>query len=254
MASTPRAQVGVDLPDPEPIPEPEVQAEEPSRPEWLPENFNDPADLAKSYAESQRELTQTKQQIAELQRQQEEMQGFLEAQQQPQYDPSDLRSQWEDAFAQDPFGTMAAYQQAQMQQFLEGLAQAQQPQQQAAMLGQAEIVAHAAEQEMAERYADFAEVKDTVIERLVEADLLSDGKANSLPAIVEALDNAYKLVKFDNIQAEPAQPDARSLKMGAQSLTGASVSRSEVDESEEKFNRLLAAHRRSSYGAAMSGQ
>lgn len=56
-------QVGLDDPDAEPYkpPDPNAEPPKPDRPDWLPDNFESPEDLAKSYREAQKTLTQAQQ-------------------------------------------------------------------------------------------------------------------------------------------------------------------------------------------------
>jgi hypothetical protein len=49
---------------PETGPNAPTPAADPNRPEWLPQNFAKPEDLARNYAEAQAELTRTKQALA----------------------------------------------------------------------------------------------------------------------------------------------------------------------------------------------
>lgn len=275
MAKTPEEQLGVSLPDPEPVeiqPDPttELAAEESAadeRPEWLPENFKSGEDLVKSYGESRNALNRETQQRQQLehqlqQREQELQQMQQQAQQaavQAQYDPSDQGEQFRAWQEEDPYSANAwLAQQA-------TAPMAQQFAQQLATLEEQQLVAEAhrniaqADLTMAQRYPDWTEVKARVGAALAEDPLLmSDEVISSLPVLERRIEKIYKFVKAEDLLAEQEQlrergvqqeDVSRARKLGAATLPGASGRAPELSQADRELAEMKQARARGSWAA-----
>lgn len=208
--------------------DPDLVAEEqgnPERPEWLPENFKSPEDLAKSYAESQRKITELanekkglEESVQSLAAQFEE---FTAAQNRP--DPNQIYSQWEDRYNQDPISTMAEIAAATANQILQQ--QAQQNQQPAAS---PDVVAFIADQTMAQKAEDWGAYREKVGELVAQNPLFQRDELWASPqSAAQALESAYQMVKAQDVLsgneiAQQQAADTRAMKLGAQSAVGAS--------------------------------
>lgn len=198
----------------------------PERPEWLPENFDSPEDLAKSYTEAQRKITETSQSLAEERRAREALEESIqtlseqfEAQNRP--DPNAVYSQWQDLYDQDPIGTMAQIAQATAQQILQ-----QQSSQQPS--SSPDVVAFIADQHMGQSHEDWNDYKEKVAEVINQNPLFQRDELWMNPqAAAQALDSAYQMVKAQDVLSgnsvvEQQVADTRAMKLGAQSAAGAS--------------------------------
>lgn len=217
-----------------------------NRPEWLPENFNSPEDLAKSYQEAQRKITELGQQnkgleesIGELASQFDQLTSQQQAEQTP-YDPNQdpwavaynqamIEGDYTRAMTLNDQRTAAIVQQAVQQ----GLAQVGQPQPQTTP----DVVAFIADRNLASQYEDWAQVKGDVA-KIVETDpLFANDALWQNPAVAtQALDRAYKLAKAESGGADLARQqaaDTRAMKLAAQSATGA-LGRPDISEDAAK--------------------
>lgn len=198
----------------------------PERPEWLPENFKSPEDLARSYSEAQRKITELSQQNKGL----EESIGELAAQfenwqtEQNQPDPNLVRNQWLEAFEADPIATVAQIAQTTAQQVHEQYAQ-KQPQEQVSP----DVVAFIADQNLQQAHPDWAEYKQKVAE-IVSTDpifqYLGEDVWRNPASTTAALDRAYKMAKADDVLSgnavvEQTLEQNRQMKLNAQSASGA---------------------------------
>ena len=210
-------------------PPPEVDNPD-DRPEWLPENFKSPEDLAKSYQESQRKITELSTQNKGL----EESIGNLSAQfeqftaQQGQPDPQAVYGQWSDMYEQDPIGTMAQIAQATAAQTVQQYAQQNQQPMQATQQTQSALVAAYADQALAAQYQDWDEEKGKVAEFIQDnPDMFHEGLFADPAKATKALVTAYKMVKADDVLSgttvtQQQMADTRQMKLAAQSAVGAS--------------------------------
>lgn len=223
--------------------DPDLVAEEqgnPERPEWLPENFKSPEDLAKSYAESQRKITELanekkglEESVQSLAAQFEE---FTAAQNRP--DPNQIYSQWEDRYNQDPISTMAEIAAATAQQILQ-----QQGQQQPAT--DMDTIGALANMTLAQQHEDWGEHVPRMKEILAsEPVFANDNLWRDLPSTTRALESAYKMAKAEALltnNADLAQQqaaDTRAMKLGAQSAVGASGRPPAPSSDAEEWERI----------------
>lgn len=256
---TPEEQIGVSLPEPEAQPQSET-APEPSadRPEWLPENFNSPEDLASSYKELQGRLTKEsqsrstlEQQVATLQTQFEEAQT---RQAPPQEDWNTQRSQLEEQYEQDPLGTMAFLASQAAQAAAAQTAQYYQQQNQsnpAQDRGNAELYATTIDQQMSQRHADWGNMKDKVGDLIQEMPGILDQEAMTSPMrAVEVLDRALEIVRNREIAAGVQQGQSgRQLKLAGQTMTGATGRGSAASGETPLSDQIKQAYQGSSWSA-----
>jgi hypothetical protein len=269
VARTAEEQIGVPLPEDkdevevQPTPaqlEAERKAEEeaaaePERPEWLPEIFSTPEDMAKSWTESQQKITEFGQRLAEIEQGQQEPQY----QQEPAFSQDDFQEGLYEQYAEDPLkvtaymaqqAALATYQQ------MEAARQAQlQPQQQTSH----ELAAFAADQMMAETYSDWQTVKDDVV-RVLQSDpgILREEDARSLQGTRAALTRAYQIAQYNRMSQEAEQAGLtqaqaeEAMKQNAQTLSGASARPAEPSAQEQKIAELKQAIKGASYSAIRS--
>jgi hypothetical protein len=263
MANTPKEQLGVDLPEREPVEAPEVEVEQPapSRPEWLPEKFETPEAYVESYKSLEEELRQRGKAQNEMQAQLDQMNSIVESlsvQQQQQY-PQQNQAQVDQLYAAyeaDPVGTMAflanqAAQQAAQQVFSQ-YQQQQMPQWQQQQMMQGELMATNAERVLEARHPDWQEYGSKVGEVLERNPaLLSPDVLASVDRTTDVLEMIYKQVKYDDVaqQLEAANGSTAQMKRQAQTVSGGAGRPGEPSEQDEKINRLINAAKNSSYAA-----
>lgn len=260
MAKTPREQIGVDLPEPEPL---ELQAVEPEpapepadeRPQWLPEKYKSPEDLAAAHASAERKIREQGEQLSQMQRQFEEFTAQQQyAQQQP--DPDAYREQLETAWEADPLATMQWLAQqtaaATAQQMNARQAQQLAPQFEA----QNEILAANADMLMDRRYDDWSageqgeRMKDRVAQAISEDPLLlPDAALSSMHELQNRLDIVYTLVKSRDLLAEQQQlrdqgvqqaDISRARKLSAATLPGASGRAEQPSPADQQLAEMKA--------------
>jgi hypothetical protein len=219
-------------------------ADNPERPEWLPENFKSPEALVDSYKELQGASTRTSQQLAEERQAREALEEAVqtlsaqfEAQNRP--DPNQVYSQWQELFDNDPIGTMAQIAQATTQNLLQ--AQAQQPSPSATP----DVVAFIADQTMGQSREDWHDYKEKVGELIAENPLFQRDELWTSPqAAAQALDSAYQMVKAQDVLSGNAvvqqqAADTRAMKLGAQSASGASGRSPAPDDNEQRWQEIM---------------
>jgi hypothetical protein len=235
-----------------------------SRPEWLPENFESPADLLNSYNEAQAKITAQGNALAETREMMDEIKESLSAQpaqhQQQQFDAGSARDQLQDSFDADPLGTMAWMAQSIAAQQLQTYIQQQGQTQDTLVAPQNELIAHAAEQELAQQFEDWNEYKDRVAEAVKADDsLLPNSALSSLATTKRHLERAYKLVKADDVLSKAQEAgvqqanQSRQQKLAARTMSGSSAREPEVDEDEAYLDRLKTAWKGQSYSTLRGG-
>jgi hypothetical protein len=218
---------------------PELEAAAPERAEWLPSNFNDPADLAKSWKDTQGELTRAKQEAASaraaLDALQAERQQAAE-QQQHAAQQNDLVARYEQAVESGDYATQLAIQGYVAQQ----AAQQVVPQAQQAL--PPEFVADYADKAVAAKYGDWDAYKDRAAGWLAQNSyLITDEVVGNPNLLAQRLDVAYKAVKADDLIAGnlPAQAtDLSAVKQAAQTMSGASARQPSQPEEAEAWGRI----------------
>lgn len=268
MPKTAKEQLGVDLPEPEPVAPPEPEVTEPERPEWLPENFEKPEDLAASYREAQTkikeqgdaqrrleaqlgELTETIQNLQQAQpQQQQQQQGFNQDQLVAMYENDPLGTM---AWMAQQFANQAVAQQAQM---------FQQPLQQQQM-AQNQLLAMAADQALGAQFDDWSDYKDRVADAVMrDPTLLPEAALVSPDTTTRALANVYKAIKFEDLQAQltqqtqqqSAEQQSDLMRRQAQTLGGGGARPGAPSENDEKVAQILAAAKSLSYSAMRGGE
>lgn len=203
---------------PQTTPDPETGNQADERPDWLPENFKSPEDLAKSYAEATRKITEQGQTISAMEQNlsdfQEQFESFQQQaqQSQQQYDPSTdpFLASYEQAMETGDYRTALAYQaqltQAAVQQALNQFSQGQQQQNAPQIEAHYNTVAALADQALGNRYQDWNDYKGKIAEAIQQSPHLVPDEALTSPiATAEALDRVYKQVKYDDLVSGTAQ-------------------------------------------------
>lgn len=213
-----------------------------ARPDWLPENFKSPEDLARSYTEAQRKITELSTQnkgleesIGELSAQFNE---FVTVQNQP--DPADVEAQWLNAYEQNPISTMQELARITAENVAKQYAQ--QNQQPAVA---PDVIAFMADQNMAAQHEDWAGYKQQVVEFIQSNPLYANDQLWQNPAAAtQALDSAYKMVKAESVlsgnDVVQQQLDAtRQMKLNAQSATGAGGRPDSPDVQQARWQEIM---------------
>lgn len=267
MAKTVREQLGVDLPDPEenrvqpyagtPT-EPEESAQD-ERPEWLPENFKSAEAFVESYKSLESRLTTEAEERRSLQAQIGELSELV--QQQNQYQQTQYQTQYQDeqtaqlyaAYEQDPIGTMAWLAQNAAQAAAQNVAQQFNQRDPATEAAQAEMFAATLDRDLSATYGDWEQAKTGVAEVLNQMPHLLPENPTFEQAKY-ALSTAYNVAKANQLASQQqVQNDGRAAKIAAQTMTGATGRQQSPDEGAERFARMQAALRGSSYSAARGG-
>jgi len=223
-------------------------ADNPERPEWLPENFKSPEALVDSYKELQGASTRTSQQLAEERQAREALEEAVqtlsaqfEAANRP--DPANVVSQWRDQWEEDPFNTSLTLMQQIAQNTAQQVLQAQAQQSQRG-IDPTVYAAREANNEMAATYEDWAEYAPKVREVLEQTAGLYDERVWERPETTkQAIENIYKSVKAEDmltgnsvIQQQVA--DTRAMKLAAQSAAGASGRSPAPDDFEQRWQEI----------------
>lgn len=269
MARTVKEQIGVDLPEQTPIvADPIIAvADAEDRPEWLPENFKEPAELAASYKNLQDDLRRRGEDQKRLEAQIESLTQAVEAvkapvvPQQNQQVQSDAREQLLVAFENDPIGTMAYLANQYATQATEAKFQEftsrNDPQLQAQANQQNQLLAMSVDRALADAHEDWPEYKGKVAEAIQQDPaLLPEQITQQGPeATMRALDRVYKLVKADEVysQVESGNFVTDQMKRQAQTMSGTLGRPGTPSPDDEKFARLKAAAKDSSYAAFRGG-
>lgn len=214
---------------------------EDERPEWLPQNFKSPEDLARSYQEAQRKITE----LSTTNKGMEESLGYLTSQvetlvAQNAPDPDEVRAQWEQAYESDPWNTI----QTVVQQTAEAVRNelAQQNQQPAIT---PDVTAFIADQNMAQTHEDWGQYKPQVAELVKTDPLFANDSLWSNPALAtSALDRAYKMVKAESVLSgdqivQQQLADTRQMKLNAQSATGAAGRPDSPDANANRWQEIV---------------
>lgn len=214
---------------------------EADRPEWLPENFKTPEDLASSYRESQRKITEEttarrnlEQLVASQQAQIEQIQA---AQAQPEPDQND----WYQAYEQDPIATQRALAEQAARDAVAAYAQQAQPQTQQVQGSQAEIVASLAYNALEGQHGKLSqEQRNEMAQIIAERPYLIPNEALASPQkLHEAYDVVYKLSIADKAPPATSQEDLmRTMKLQAQSANGAGGHLSPADEEQQRWQEI----------------
>lgn len=213
------------------------------RPEWLPENFKTPEDLASSYRESQRKITEEatarrnlEQLVASQQAQLEQIQAQQQTQQ-PEADPNE----WYTAFEADPIGTQKALaEQTYDQRFAQWQA-SQQQQAQQAQASQAEITASLAFKALEDQVGQLTDETRQEMAQIIQArpHLIPQDAYYSPQKLHEAYSDVYKLTSTDKTPPGQSPEELRrTMKLQAQSANGAGGHLSTPDENAQRWQEI----------------
>lgn len=235
--------------------------DEPTRPDWLPENFDNPEALVKSYQEAQNKIREQGTQLNALNENYASLSDQLEqiqaAQQQPQQfgQQNDAYvEQLNDLFATNPAAAAALVSQQIVQQQLQQQSQQWQQQWQPNQDAQAAIVADLAYNSLASRYGDDFEQHRDQMHELIQTQpwLIPDSAQTDPRAAAAAIENVYKLVNpgaFVPVVEHPQdQLNVTAMKQAAQSAQGAGGRPLSPSETEEEWAKIKAAAPPSYYG------
>jgi hypothetical protein len=223
------------------------------RPEWLPDNFNSPEDLARSYSEAQRKITEQAQQLRGL----EDSINSLTTQQeqwfaqQNQPDPNTVYSQWEEAFNNDPIGTIAAIANSTAEQVHKQYAQQAQSQ---PGIKPEDYAAREGVRAMEATYSDWNDYKEKVGEIVQRDPLFANDAIWVNPDLTQqALDRAYQIAKAQDVLAgntvvQQQLADTRQMKLNAQTAVGASGRPDATTADAEEWARIKASAPKPYYG------
>lgn len=264
MARSVKEHLALDeeLTEPERIPAPVAEASppedtEPERPEWLPDKFKAPEELARSYGELEGKLGDQGKTITDLQTQLSEMQA------QPQQDlgyqdPYTDQDYLAQLYEENPIEATRLVLQQQLGEMQQRAQQAQQQQQQqqapmyaAQQATQAEMIADVTSRHMEQRYDDFEQYRGRAQELLQERNIPPE-ELMSLPDFERHVDEAYRLAKYETLagqeqelrQAGVSQEEIDVMrKQQAQTLTGRSVAREQLSPSEEQAQSIVEAYK-----------
>ena len=237
----------------------ETEAPEEQRPEWLPENFKTPEDLAKSYGEAERkihELAAEAKEKTRLEVENQQMRDWIEQQQaQPQQPTGDPRERflevWEDPDRQAELVLHMAGQLADVQQQL------------AASVNQGpdpaltEISAQYAQDIIAAKFPDWGDYADKVSEAVgANPRLLGLTDQSKLSDLTNGLESVYWMVKGqvsstpEGQAAADAAEAARIAKQQAITQSGASTRPVTQSDEQEAWQRVVDAAKNSGgYGS-----
>lgn len=232
--------------DQDPVLEGQDNPDEPDRPEWLPENFKTPEDLAASYKESQRKIHEQvtaqrnlEQMIAQKDAENEQLRAAQQQQLEPDPQP------WEEWYATDPLATMRALAEQTTNQKIADLQASQQQQAQQSQLSNVEIVAGLATQMLEDRHGKLTEEQRTEMTRVATENphLISPDAVTSPQKLAAQLDIIYKLAVPDGASSQQSQEELqRTMKMQAQSATGAGGRLTPADEDAQRWQEIMNAN------------
>lgn len=261
-----REQLGVEIEEPKRPEQVEQPAPVDERPEWLPEKFKDPSELASSYKSLEDELRQRSEAQKRLENQVNALTEAIESlSDQPSQptpgveDSGDYREQLMAAYENDPLGTIAYLaQQYASQTFDQRFQQIQQensPAAQAQAEAQNQLLAMSVDRALGETYSDWGQYKERIAEE-IQADntLLPPTALQSPEQTIRALSRVYENVKARELLAQAengqyVQNQMTQMKRQAQTTTGNTTRPGEPSAEDEKFARLIEAAKGMSYSS-----
>jgi hypothetical protein len=244
--------------DPTPVePGGEPPAQE-ARPEWLPGNFESPEQLAQSWSEANRKITEQGQETARLRDELDSMAELVQqSQMQPpqQYDyqqnPLAMAAQqaWDNGDAQAFLAINAQIADAVANEKFQALQQAQQPNK-AANDSMLAVYGDMAERNLQQTYGPdlYGELSGRAAE-LLQSGQVQITDPNSLGGVQSAMDTAFrhaaseKLFKQQQDAAAVAAEDAkvRQAKLDGQTLQPSGGRPPAPDQQEQVWNEIVAA-------------
>lgn len=221
----------------------------PERPEWLPENFKSPEDLAASYKEAERkihELAAKAKEAEQLAEQNREWQEWAQRQEQQQRQPAgDPRQQfmdvWDDPDRQPELVLHMAQQLAELQQ------QVSQGAQRGPDPVLTEVTAELAMNKAREQHPDWDLYHDQIAEIVQQSPHILGNAETLTPAqFAQGLDLAYSIAKGRSLATtgqavNDAAEAARLAREQAQTMSGQSARPATQSENEAYWDRVKAA-------------
>ena len=222
----------------------EVEAQE-ERPEWLPSNFKSPEDLAKSYLEAQRKITELGNHSKNLEENYADLAAQVEqlTAQQRQPDPANAHQVWQDMYDNDPITTQWTLAQQAAAQAVEQYQK--QFQNDPRLSATYDLARNQATANLRARYEDFAEYSTQVGEVIQQLNLSDEVLAN--PAVLEStMENAYKIARYDDLTTKLADreksiAESAAAKRAAQTVTGSQGRPMSPDAVKAEWDAIKAA-------------
>lgn len=224
-------------------PDPSFTADnpDPDRPEWLPENFKTPEDLASSYKESQRKITEEATARRNLEQLVASQQAQIDQHQAAQtQQPEPDQNEWYAAYEADPIATQRALAEQAARDAVAEYASQTQPTTQAVQGSQAEIVAGLAYRELEDRHGKLTDEQRNEMARVATEypHLIPPDSVTSPQRLAAALDIVYKLA-VPNPDPQTSSADLqRTMKLQAQTATGAGGHLSTADEDAQRWQEI----------------
>lgn len=227
---------------------PETPAEEPERPEWLPENFESPEALAAAYKESQRAIHERSQRIKDLEgaeQRAQEWEEWARAQQQQQQGPQDDPRERLAEILLDP--------DRQADLVLSMVSEINDLKQQVARTGQPdpalnEISAELAQEAMRSKFPDWDEYAQQVSEVVNENPrILGLTEESRLSDLKSGLESVFYMVRGRSALAaqqetsEQAAAQQQATRQAAQTMSGAGVRPATLSDDEQYWDRVRSA-------------
>lgn len=225
---------------------PEAEQPEDSRPEWLPDKYANEEEFVKAYKSAENKIREQGESLAAIQSELEQYREAFATAQQPQQQQVDPYSMYEE----DPLAATNALIDQRMSRIERLLQQQQQQTYQPIYQQQNEQLAYIADAQMGQQYEDWNDVKERVGEIIRENPILFPNEAlGSLQGVTSALDNAYKLAKYESLNQQVDQlsasqaETARAMKLGAQTATGAAGRPDSPEENQQFLDALKDAYK-----------
>lgn len=232
--------------------------EQPQRPEWLPENFDNPEALVKSYQEAQNKIREQGTQLSALNENYAELATQIEEMrtappQAPQQQGPDLIADYQQAYESGDYMRMLSVQdQLAAMRAQQIVNQALQPFQQQLPTLAEQQKAHAIDYAwngLKDKYGqDFEAHREAMAEAIQQNEYLVPADSSDPRLIASALENVYKIVNpkafvepSPEQQAAQRQADALAMKQQAQSAVGAGGRPMSPDEASAEWDKIKSA-------------
>lgn len=228
--------------------QPEVLAEETAqpaveeRPSWLPPNFKSPEELAKSYQSAQGELTQTKQQLAELNKTVQEIAAQQEQARSAEHYGTIQGQLLEAIETGDPEQQLATMAWLAQEAARTAMEQYRPPSPEAPQVDP-QILAFHVEQEMQREFSDWEEIRQDV-GRVIQENPHYAPTGTSISEIANSLKAAAKIAKAERVLASTSELRATeqealsAAKNAAQTITGASQRPATMSPADELWDNI----------------
>jgi hypothetical protein len=276
---TPKEQIGVDLPEPEPIPEPVAAAEttepeptaEQQRPEWLPEQYKSPEDFAAAHRSLQDKLRQEGESRREERERLAELEAYVQSQQSQTTENDTLQAVADEIAVAREAGDVRR--ELELQQWLQeyttrqtlaGLGAERQRADAPMLEAQDELVAAHVTDWMRRQYDDWDEYRQQVAQAIAsEPWRLPDEAVGSIQMMQSALGAVYRDLKARDILEQQSELEQRGLsqadlsrarKLEAQTMSGASGRPDEPSKVDREIAEMQHALHGSSWASIRGGR